>query len=252
MRTSAQPRAATVTPPMRPAAPGGGPGRSAFDSGGRLPTSPAATRPEGHPGRGVVRSRRGGIRVRPPRLASYHSMWASLQSMTWPRLLLVAAAAAGSMASYWVLVRSVLPGLRLREAAVVNLGSPQWRTRCPRAAPWPRGSAGRCWPVGASAPLTTCSTPWYQGSGMSSPAWACRSSPCSSWWLPAGPAPPDRRRGRGPGLARRRSSRAQPHHAQRALHAACRPGGAARSQRRMPTGHAGSRPAHHPWRAPHH
>ena len=36
---------------------------------------------------------------------------------------LVAVGAAGSMASYWVLVRSVLPGLRLREAAVINLGS---------------------------------------------------------------------------------------------------------------------------------
>jgi hypothetical protein len=91
MRTSAQPRAATMTPPMRPAAPAGGPGRSAFDSGGRLPTSPARR------GRKVIRA-----------VVSF---------------ALVAAAAVGSMASYWVLVRSVLPGLRLREAAVVNLGS---------------------------------------------------------------------------------------------------------------------------------
>ena len=103
-----------------------------------------------------------------PHLASYHSMWVSLQSMTWPRLLLVAAAAAGSMASYWVLVRSVLPGLRLREAAVVNLGSTAVANTLPAGGALATGSAGRCCPVGASAPLTTCSTPWYQGSGMSS------------------------------------------------------------------------------------
>ena len=131
MRTSAQPRAATVTPPMRPAAPGGGPGRSAFDSGGRLPTSPARR------GRKVIRA-----------VVSF---------------ALVAAAAAGSMASYWVLVRSVLPGLRLREAAVVNLGSTAVANTLPAGGALATGSAGRCCPVGASAPLTTCSTPWYEG-----------------------------------------------------------------------------------------
>jgi uncharacterized protein (TIRG00374 family) len=37
--------------------------------------------------------------------------------------VLVAAAAAVSMASYWFLIRAVLPSVRLREAAAVNLGS---------------------------------------------------------------------------------------------------------------------------------
>jgi hypothetical protein len=58
-----------------------------------------------------------------PRFASYRSVWASMGSMTWPQALLVAAAAAGSMASSWLVICSVLPSVRLREAAVVNLGS---------------------------------------------------------------------------------------------------------------------------------
>jgi len=58
-----------------------------------------------------------------PRFASYRSAWASMSAMTWPQALLVAAAAAGSMASSWIVICSVLPSVRLREAAVVNLGS---------------------------------------------------------------------------------------------------------------------------------
>jgi putative heme transporter len=58
-----------------------------------------------------------------PRFASYRSVWASMGTMTWPQALLVAAAAAGSMASSWLVICSVLPSVRLREAAVVNLGS---------------------------------------------------------------------------------------------------------------------------------
>ena len=50
-------------------------------------------------------------------------MWASLYAMTWPQALLVAVAAAASMVSTWVMICSVLPSVRLREAAVVNLGS---------------------------------------------------------------------------------------------------------------------------------
>jgi hypothetical protein len=42
-----------------------------------------------------------------------------MSRLLWSRLLRLAA----WPASYWVLVRSVLPGLRLREAAVVKLGS---------------------------------------------------------------------------------------------------------------------------------
>jgi uncharacterized protein (TIRG00374 family) len=58
-----------------------------------------------------------------PRFASYHSVWASLQAMTWPHALLIAIAAAASLASYWFGICAVLPSLRLREAAVVNLSS---------------------------------------------------------------------------------------------------------------------------------
>ncbi len=58
-----------------------------------------------------------------PRFASYRSAWASMGAMTWPQALLIAAAAAASMASSWIVILSVLPSVRLREAAVVNLGS---------------------------------------------------------------------------------------------------------------------------------
>jgi hypothetical protein len=43
--------------------------------------------------------------------------------MTWPRLLLVVIAAAVSMAAGWLVICAVLPSVRLREAAVVTLGS---------------------------------------------------------------------------------------------------------------------------------
>jgi uncharacterized membrane protein YbhN (UPF0104 family) len=58
-----------------------------------------------------------------PRFASYRSAWASMGAMTWPQALLVAAAAAVGMVSSWIVICSVLPAVRLREAAVVNLGS---------------------------------------------------------------------------------------------------------------------------------
>jgi uncharacterized membrane protein YbhN (UPF0104 family) len=58
-----------------------------------------------------------------PHFASYRSVWASTQAMTWPHVLLVAVAALASMASTWFMICSVLPSIRLREAAVVNLGS---------------------------------------------------------------------------------------------------------------------------------
>jgi putative heme transporter len=58
-----------------------------------------------------------------PHVASYSSVWASLQAMTWPHTLLIAIAAAASMVSYWITIRAILPALRLRQAAVLNLGS---------------------------------------------------------------------------------------------------------------------------------
>ena len=58
-----------------------------------------------------------------PRLASYGSVWATIEAMTWAQALLVAAATAASMVAGWIAICSVLPSIRLREAAVVNLGS---------------------------------------------------------------------------------------------------------------------------------
>jgi putative heme transporter len=58
-----------------------------------------------------------------PHVASYRSVWASLVLMTWPHVLLVVVAAAASLATGWLMICSVLPSIRLREAAVVNLGS---------------------------------------------------------------------------------------------------------------------------------
>jgi len=58
-----------------------------------------------------------------PRFASYRSVWASIQMMAWPQALVVIIAAAASLASGWIVIRSALPSIRLRQAAAVNLGS---------------------------------------------------------------------------------------------------------------------------------
>ena len=58
-----------------------------------------------------------------PHFASYRSAWASMHAMTWAQTLLIAAVAIASMISTWIMICSVLPSIRLREAAVVNLSS---------------------------------------------------------------------------------------------------------------------------------
>lgn len=58
-----------------------------------------------------------------PRVASYRAVWASIDAMTWPYALLVGAAAATSMVTYWITIRTVLPWIGLRQAAAVSLGS---------------------------------------------------------------------------------------------------------------------------------
>jgi putative heme transporter len=86
---------------------------------------------EGQPRRGrkIVRTAASAILIAAtfgfaiPRIASYRSVWATIHMMTWPHLLIVAAAAAASMISYWVTIRAVLPQLKWRQAATVNLGS---------------------------------------------------------------------------------------------------------------------------------
>ncbi|MDX6396288.1 MAG: hypothetical protein QOJ73_7351 [Streptosporangiaceae bacterium] len=58
-----------------------------------------------------------------PHFASYRSVWASMHAMTPIQALLIAAAAVVSMVSSWFAICAVLPSIRLRQAAVVNLGS---------------------------------------------------------------------------------------------------------------------------------
>src|ERR1700678_2456457 len=58
-----------------------------------------------------------------PHFASYRSVWASMHAMPGPQALLIGVAAAAAMASTWIMICSVLPSIRLRQAAVVNLGS---------------------------------------------------------------------------------------------------------------------------------
>ena len=102
MTAIAEPPAATVTEPRRPRP---RPGRKIFRTAGSVALVAAIF----------------GFAL--PHFASYRSVWASMQAMTWAQVLLVAAAAAASMASTWIMICSVLPSIRLREAAVVNLGS---------------------------------------------------------------------------------------------------------------------------------
>jgi uncharacterized membrane protein YbhN (UPF0104 family) len=93
-------------------------------------TEPSPAR-EGRPRRGrkIVRTAASAILIAAtfgfaiPRIASYRSVWATIHMMTWPHLLIVVAAAAASMISYWVTIRAVLPQLKWRQAATVNLGS---------------------------------------------------------------------------------------------------------------------------------
>ncbi len=58
-----------------------------------------------------------------PHFASYRSVWGSIQLMTWPGVLLIVIAAMASLVSGWMVICSVLPSIRMREAAAVNLGS---------------------------------------------------------------------------------------------------------------------------------
>jgi uncharacterized protein (TIRG00374 family) len=58
-----------------------------------------------------------------PRFASYGAVWGSLQHMSLPWLAAIAATAVASLLTTWMMVAAVLPSLRLRDAATVNLGS---------------------------------------------------------------------------------------------------------------------------------
>jgi hypothetical protein len=121
MSPHAAPPAVPGTRPGRPAAPG--PGRDALER------QPPGAGPRPRRPRKVLRATVPAALVAAifgfavPHFASYRSVWASMQAMTWPQALLVAAAAAASMASYWFAICALLPSIRLRQAAVVNLGS---------------------------------------------------------------------------------------------------------------------------------
>ncbi|MGE5289145.1 MAG: lysylphosphatidylglycerol synthase domain-containing protein [Micromonosporaceae bacterium] len=58
-----------------------------------------------------------------PRFASYGSVWASLSAMHWAGIALIAVAFAASQVATWAMIAAVLPSVRLRQAAAVNLGS---------------------------------------------------------------------------------------------------------------------------------
>jgi uncharacterized membrane protein YbhN (UPF0104 family) len=58
-----------------------------------------------------------------PRFASYGAVWASLQAMSLPWLGVIAATVLASLVTTWMMVAAVLPSLRLRDAATMNLGS---------------------------------------------------------------------------------------------------------------------------------
>lgn len=58
-----------------------------------------------------------------PQISSYTQQWRTITALTWPGMLLVTAAAAGSLAATWIMTQAFLPQLRLHQAAAVNLGS---------------------------------------------------------------------------------------------------------------------------------
>ena len=58
-----------------------------------------------------------------PRIASYGAVWGSLRAMPAPWLGVIAITLVASLVTTWMMVAAVLPSLRLRDAASVNLGS---------------------------------------------------------------------------------------------------------------------------------
>lgn len=58
-----------------------------------------------------------------PRFANYSEVWATIKSLTWLEAVSLAIVAFWNLATYWFVLVAALPGLRLREAAVVNQSS---------------------------------------------------------------------------------------------------------------------------------
>jgi uncharacterized membrane protein YbhN (UPF0104 family) len=114
---------ATTLPPARAAAARTGPAPAA----GPVPTATARSGPRR--GRKILRTAISAAFIAAtfgfvlPHLASYRSVWGTIEAMAWPQVLLLAAVAAGSLVTSWWAICAVLPAIGLREAAVVNLGS---------------------------------------------------------------------------------------------------------------------------------
>lgn len=94
---------------------------------GQLPAPPASARTRGRRrfllGTLSVLIVAGVFGLALPKISSYGQEWRSVAAMTWPGIVLVTSAAAGSLAATWVMIRAFLPRLRLHEAAAVSLGS---------------------------------------------------------------------------------------------------------------------------------
>jgi len=58
-----------------------------------------------------------------PRFANYSDVWATIRSLTWLESASLAVVAIWNLATYWFVLIAAMPGLRLREAAVVNQAS---------------------------------------------------------------------------------------------------------------------------------
>ena len=58
-----------------------------------------------------------------PRVASYGAVWDSLRAMTWLWLGVIGLTVVASLVTTWLMIAAVIPSLRLRNAATVNLGS---------------------------------------------------------------------------------------------------------------------------------
>lgn len=58
-----------------------------------------------------------------PQIADYSEVWGTIRSLTWLESVSLALVAFWNLATYWFVLVAALPGMRLREAAVVNQSS---------------------------------------------------------------------------------------------------------------------------------
>ncbi len=58
-----------------------------------------------------------------PQIADYAEVWETIRSLTWRQTTTLALVALWNLATYWFVLVAALPGMRIREAAVVNQSS---------------------------------------------------------------------------------------------------------------------------------